>query len=88
MTGRGEHCCSACVPSAVRCCPFFVWNEIVDPSVDASSWSLTVNGLVGNPKTYRLEDVEALPQTAIYNTFECRRARSYTTVLGTGEAPG
>jgi len=45
--------------------------DIIDPTVDASNWSLVVNGLVGNPKTYTLDQVKALPQTTLYNTFEC-----------------
>jgi len=45
--------------------------DIIDPTVDSSTWSLTVNGLVGNPKTYTYEQVQALPQTSLYNTFEC-----------------
>jgi DMSO/TMAO reductase YedYZ molybdopterin-dependent catalytic subunit len=45
--------------------------DVIDPSVDASGWSLKLNGLVGNPKTYTYEEVQALPQTTLYNTFEC-----------------
>lgn len=45
--------------------------DVIDPTVDSSTWSLTVNGLVGNPKTYTYEEVQALPQTSLYNTFEC-----------------
>lgn len=45
--------------------------DIIDPTVDATSWSLAVDGLVGNPKTYTIDKVKALPQTTFYNTFEC-----------------
>ena len=45
--------------------------DIIDPTVDSSSWSLTVNGSVGNSKTYTYAQVQALPQTTLYNTFEC-----------------
>ena len=45
--------------------------DIIDPSVDGSSWSLQVLGLVNNPKAYSIEDVQALPQTSQYTTFEC-----------------
>ncbi len=41
------------------------------PSVDPSTWSLQVTGLVQNPKTYSLSDLQALPKTVEYNTFEC-----------------
>jgi DMSO/TMAO reductase YedYZ molybdopterin-dependent catalytic subunit len=45
--------------------------DIIDPTVDASGWSLSVNGLVGSPKTYTYAQVQTLPQTTLYNTFEC-----------------
>ncbi len=45
--------------------------DVIDPAVDASGWSLTVNGLVASPKTYTYAEVQALPQTTLYNTFEC-----------------
>ena len=45
--------------------------DIIDPSVDATSWSLQVLGLVNNPKAYSIEDVQALPATSQYTTFEC-----------------
>jgi DMSO/TMAO reductase YedYZ molybdopterin-dependent catalytic subunit len=45
--------------------------DIFDPSVDISSWSLMVDGMVGTPKKYALGDLQALPQTTEYNTFEC-----------------
>lgn len=45
--------------------------DIFDPSVDVSTWSLQVTGVEGNGKTYSLSDLEALPMTTEYNTFEC-----------------
>lgn len=45
--------------------------DIIDPAVDASSWSLMVDGLVNSPRTYRIQDVQALPQSNQYTTFEC-----------------
>ncbi len=45
--------------------------DIIDPAVDVSGWSLKVDGLVGNPKRYKIEDVQALPQTSQYTTLEC-----------------
>jgi DMSO/TMAO reductase YedYZ molybdopterin-dependent catalytic subunit len=45
--------------------------EVLDPMVNVSSYSLQVAGLVGNPKTYSLSDLQALPKTMEYNTFEC-----------------
>jgi DMSO/TMAO reductase YedYZ molybdopterin-dependent catalytic subunit len=45
--------------------------DIIDPTVDSTAWSLTLNGSVGNSKTYALGQIQALPQTTLYNTFEC-----------------
>jgi len=47
--------------------------DIIDPTVNASDWSLMVDGLVGAPKRYGLGDLSALPQTSEYSTFECVR---------------
>lgn len=45
--------------------------DVIDPTVEISGWSLAVNGFVGTPKTYTYGEVQALPQTTLYNTFEC-----------------
>jgi DMSO/TMAO reductase YedYZ molybdopterin-dependent catalytic subunit len=45
--------------------------DVIDPSVNESTWSLMVDGLVNNPKKYAIGDVQALPQTTQYSTFEC-----------------
>jgi len=45
--------------------------DIFDPSVDESTWSLGVAGLVRNPKTYTLADLKNLPKTNEYDTFIC-----------------
>lgn len=45
--------------------------DVFDPSVELSSWSLQVAGVEGGGKTYTLEDLQALPMTTEYNTFEC-----------------
>lgn len=45
--------------------------DIIDPTVDASSWSLQVDGMVNNGKRYSLQDIQALPHTSQYSTFEC-----------------
>ncbi|MHB1867459.1 MAG: molybdopterin-dependent oxidoreductase [Nitrososphaerales archaeon] len=45
--------------------------DIFAPSVDASTWTLQVGGLVQNPKTYTLPQLQNLPKTVEYNTFEC-----------------
>ncbi len=46
--------------------------NLIDPNVDSSTWSLQVAGLVANPKSYSLSDLENnLPQVEQYSTFEC-----------------
>jgi DMSO/TMAO reductase YedYZ molybdopterin-dependent catalytic subunit len=45
--------------------------DIFDPSIDASTWSLSLGGLVANPKTYTLDDVKNLPKVTQYDTFIC-----------------
>jgi DMSO/TMAO reductase YedYZ molybdopterin-dependent catalytic subunit len=41
------------------------------PTRDASSYSLEIAGLVARPSTYTLPDLEALPQAAFTDTFQC-----------------
>jgi DMSO/TMAO reductase YedYZ molybdopterin-dependent catalytic subunit len=50
---------------------FYVVYLDIFPSVDVSSWSLAVDGLVNNPKTYSYQDIQALPQNTQYTTLEC-----------------
>ena len=45
--------------------------DVFVPSVNASTWSLQVTGLIQNPKTYSLAEFQSLPKTVEYNTFEC-----------------
>ena len=45
--------------------------DIFDPSVDASAWSLSLGGLVANPKSYTLDDIMNLPKVEEYDTFIC-----------------
>ena len=45
--------------------------DVFTPSVNVSTWSLQVAGVEGSGKTYSLTDLQALPMTSEYNTFEC-----------------
>jgi DMSO/TMAO reductase YedYZ molybdopterin-dependent catalytic subunit len=46
--------------------------DIIDPSVDASTWSFKVGGSVNNPKTYTLSMLQdSFSPIEQYNTFEC-----------------
>ena len=45
--------------------------DIFDPSVETATWSLSLGGLVANPKNYTIEDIENLPKVEEYDTFIC-----------------
>src|SRR5579875_736911 len=46
--------------------------DLFDPSVDASTWTLSVSGLVGSQKSYTLSSLrERFQPVDQYNTFEC-----------------
>ena len=45
--------------------------DVIDPTVDASTWSLAVDGLVNAPRSYSLQDIQSLPSASQYSTFEC-----------------
>ena len=45
--------------------------DLFDPSVDISSWTLQVAGLLANPKTYSMSEIQALKKQQQYTTFEC-----------------
>lgn len=45
--------------------------DVIDPTVNASSWSLKVDGLVNAPRSYSLQDIQSFPEVDQYSTFEC-----------------
>ncbi len=45
--------------------------NIFPPSIQSSSWSLKVGGLVDTPLTLSYDDITALPSAEQYNTLEC-----------------
>ena len=45
--------------------------DVIDPTVDASAWSLMVDGLVNGPKSYSIQDIQSFPQVTQYTTLEC-----------------
>jgi DMSO/TMAO reductase YedYZ molybdopterin-dependent catalytic subunit len=48
-----------------------VTKNSVDPQPDQSLWRLEVVGSVTTPKTYRLEEIKAMPSTSQETTLEC-----------------
>ena len=45
--------------------------DIFDPNVVASEWSLALGGMIANPKSYGLSDLQKLPKAQQYSTFVC-----------------
>ena len=41
------------------------------PTRDATTYRLTVNGLVDRPTTLTLADLQAMPQTSLVRDFQC-----------------
>jgi DMSO/TMAO reductase YedYZ molybdopterin-dependent catalytic subunit len=62
--------------------------DIFTPAVDASTWSLQIGGLVKNPKSYSLIDLQSLPKTLEYNTFECVSNDVNGNLIGNAEWAG
>lgn len=50
---------------------YCVTKNVIDPRVDVSLWHLEVNGLVENPRTYRLEELKAIPPVEQETTLMC-----------------
>jgi DMSO/TMAO reductase YedYZ molybdopterin-dependent catalytic subunit len=50
---------------------YTVDESIIDPDVDAGSWELVVDGLVGQPLKLRYADLLAMPAVEQYVTLQC-----------------
>ncbi len=50
---------------------YAVTKNSVDPQPDPSLWRVEVVGSVATPKTYRLEDIKAMPSVSQETTLEC-----------------
>jgi DMSO/TMAO reductase YedYZ molybdopterin-dependent catalytic subunit len=50
---------------------YTVSKNLIDPSVNMSSWSLQIDGLVERPATYLFDDIKALPSYSDYYTLMC-----------------
>ena len=50
---------------------YFVSKNFVDPVVNDSEWTLTVEGLVDNPLSFTLDEFKQLPSAEQYNTLCC-----------------
>ena len=50
---------------------YCVTKNVIDPSVDEDLWHLEVNGLVQNPRAYRIQDLEAFTKVEQETTLMC-----------------
>jgi len=50
---------------------FYVRSHLYTPSLTLADWSLTVDGLVDEPLTLRMDDLRTLPEVSIVATLEC-----------------
>jgi DMSO/TMAO reductase YedYZ molybdopterin-dependent catalytic subunit len=50
---------------------YCVTKNVIDPRVDVRLWHLEVNGLVQNPATYRLQDLQGFPSVEQETTLMC-----------------
>ena len=50
---------------------YVVTKNVIDPTVDAGTWQLSIGGLVSNPTTYSYADLQALATVDEFVTLEC-----------------
>lgn len=50
---------------------YFVSKNFVDPVVNDSDWTLTIEGLVDNPLSFTIDEFKQLPMAEQYNTLSC-----------------
>lgn len=50
---------------------YVVSKNLMDPTVDPAAWRLTVDGLVANPRTWTLADLETRADSENHVTLEC-----------------
>jgi DMSO/TMAO reductase YedYZ molybdopterin-dependent catalytic subunit len=67
---------------------YVVSKNFVDPTVNASDWNLTIDGLVNNPKTYTYDQIKARPSTKHTATLECISNEVGGEYISTGEWTG
>ncbi len=63
---------------------FIIYKILGSPAVDANSWRLRIEGLVTNPVTLSLGDVESLPRVVVVKDFHCVTGWSIASVRWEG----
>jgi len=59
-----------------------------DPSVSATSWKLTVSGMVDKPYSLNYNELRALPRMTQYHTLECISNEVGGTLMSNGQFAG
>ena len=67
---------------------YVVSKNFVDPNVTLDNWALQVDGLVDRPRSYRYDELRALPATTKTTTLECISNEVGGSYISTGEWTG
>jgi len=67
---------------------YVVSKNPIDPTIDASSWTLKVGGLLDKSLSFTLEQLKALPVTRQYTTLECISNNVGGEQISTGDWTG
>jgi len=67
---------------------YVVTKNVIDPTVDASRWALSIEGLVSSPTTYSYADLQALATVDEFVTLECVSNEVGGNLISTAEWTG
>ena len=67
---------------------YVVTKNVIDPTVDAAGWVLSIGGLVSNPTTYSYPDLQALASVDELVTLECVSNEVGGNLISTAEWTG
>src|SRR6058998_2313213 len=67
---------------------YVVTKNVIDPTVDAAGWVLSIGGLVSNPTTYSYPDLQALASVDEFVTLECVSNEVGGNLISTAEWTG
>src|SRR5256886_7056936 len=67
---------------------YVVTKNVIDPTVDAAGWVLSIGGLVSNPTSYSYPDLQALASVDEFVTLECVSNEVGGNLISTAEWTG
>src|SRR5437867_387863 len=67
---------------------YVVTKNVIDPTVDASRWALSIEGLVSSPTTYSYADLQTLATVDEFVTLECVSNEVGGNLISTAEWTG